>query len=480
VRSIKFFFKTGILSTLVLVLIVGCSSTKTTTESPDARATKAPAAATLAPAPEVTKAAVTDEKVKLTYVDWANEEEAKSYRKILDKFTELHPNITVDYQNIPYNDYSAKLSAMAASKTLPDLGNVLEAQALKYAEADMLLDLTPYYQDGTVTPKIESNKFHTPDGKIVGYSVANEIILNHYNKDMFDAAKVDYPPAETDKAWTWDEFVAAAKKMTNDKNGKHPGDAGFDPKNIVQYGVQMNTSAMFLWLPFAVSNGGGLVTPDGKSLLLDKPETIEAIQRIADLSLVEHVAPSPAQASGLPGDLGQKLLSKKVAMITSGQWELVNINPIVGKFKNGVGVLPKFKTPVTGNTGTAVALFKTTKHPNEAIELYKYVMDPNNSQPNFDNGVWMPTEQSWYTDDALIKKWASSLVHPPEYRTAAIDYALKATVPTPWFYLPTYARIDEIVNPAMDAVWSGSKTAKEVIDSIMPKIKPIFESGKAS
>ncbi|MBO9609096.1 MAG: sugar ABC transporter substrate-binding protein [Paenibacillaceae bacterium] len=422
-----------------------------------------------------------DEIVTLVYTDWANNEEAKSYRKTLDAFEEKHPNIKVDYQNIPYNDYGAKLSALAASNTLPDIGNLLEAQALKWAESNKLLDLTPFYKDGSVSPKMESNKFVTPDGKLVGYSVANEIILIHYNKDMFDAAKIPYPPAETEKAWTWSQFRDVANKLAVDKNGKHPGEAGFDDKNIVQYGVKVNTSADFFWTPFAISNGGGEVSQDGKQLLLDKPETIEAVQKVADLALVEHVSPTPAQSSGLPGDVGQLLLSKKVAMVTSGQWELVNINPQISQgLKNGVGVLPIFKKPATTNTGTPVVIFNTTKHVKETVELYKYIMDPNNSQANFDSGVWMPTELSWYKDDALIKKWTASPVHPPEYRTAVVDYALKATYPTPWFFLPTYARIGDVLNPAMDAVWSGSKSAKDAIAEVMPKIKPIFDSGKAN
>ncbi|WP_248924135.1 ABC transporter substrate-binding protein [Paenibacillus hamazuiensis] len=454
------------------VSAIGCSSNEPAsgTATPGAKPADSPKAGTSG----------SGEKITLVYTDWANNEEAKSYRKVLDKFEETHPNIKIDYQNIPYNDYGAKLSAMAASNTLPDIGNLLEGQALKWAESGKLMDLSPYYKDGTVSPKLESNKFVTPDGKTVGYSIANEVILIHYNKDMFDEAKVPYPPAETDKAWTWDQFVDTAKKLTKDKNGKHPGEAGFDPKNIVQYGAQVNTSAMFFWIPFAVSNGGGLVSADGKQLLLGNPETVEAVQKIADLALVEHVSPTPAQSSGLPGDMGQKLLSKKVAMVISGQWELVNINPIVGKFKNGVGVLPKFKTPVTGNTGTPVAIFSTMKHPKEAVELYKYIMDPSNSQSNFDSGVWMPTEVSWYKDDALVKKWTASPVHPPEYKTAVVDYAMKATSPTPWFYLPTYNRIDEVVNPAMDAVWSGSKSAKDAIAALLPKVKPIFDSGKAN
>jgi multiple sugar transport system substrate-binding protein len=458
--------KMGTISAFALALAAGCTSAGT------------PAAGTTTT--DAKQAG--SEQVTIKYIDWGEKEEHAANAIGIANFEKAHPNIKVDYQSIPYDQYNTKLSAMAASKTLPDLGNLLEAQALKWAESGVLLDLTPYYKDGSVKPKLESNKFTTPDGKVVGYSVANEVVLLHYNKDLFDEAKVPYPPAETEKAWTWDQMVDAAKKLTKDKNGKHPGESGFDPKNIVQYGIQMSTGADFFWTPFAISNGGGEVSQDGKQLLLDKPETIEAIQKVADLALVEYVSPNPAQAKSLPGDVGTKLFTKKVAMVESGQWELSNIGPQVSKgLRNGIGVLPIFKKPATTNTGTPLVIFNTSKHVKETVELYKFLMDPNNNLALIDNGTWMPAETQWYTDPELIKRWTQNPVHPPEYKTAVIDYALKATYPTPWFFLPTYGRISDVLNPGLDPVWLGTKTAKEaILNDIMPKVKPIFESGKAN
>jgi multiple sugar transport system substrate-binding protein len=169
-------------------------------------------------------------------------------------------------------------------------------------------------------------------------------------------------------------------------------------------------------------------------------------------------------------------------MVESGQWELSNIGPQVSKgLRNGIGVLPIFKKPATTNTGTPLVIFNSSKHVKETVELYKFLMDPNNNLALIDNGTWMPAETQWYTDPELIKRWTQNPVHPPEYKTAVIDYALKATYPTPWFFLPTYGRISDVLNPGLDPVWLGTKTAKEaILNDIMPKVKPIFESGKAN
>ena len=68
------------------------------------------------------------------------------------------------------------------------------------------------------------------------------------------------------QAWTWDQFVEAAKQLTIDANGQHPGDADFDAENIQQWGVSWPTWS----LPretLIYSNGGDAWTEDFTSKL---------------------------------------------------------------------------------------------------------------------------------------------------------------------------------------------------------------------
>lgn len=134
---------------------------------------------------------------------------------------------------------------------------------------------------------------------------------------MFDAANEPYP--SPDKPYTWDEFVAVARCLTLDKNGKHPGEDGFDKDNIVQYGAFVNnwTWQMEVW---ALSNGGAWFSKDGKEVLINSPEAIEFIQKVADLALVEHVSP----LNVIPEDngVGIGIGSGTVAMTTDGTWRL--------------------------------------------------------------------------------------------------------------------------------------------------------------
>ncbi|MGO9410019.1 MAG: extracellular solute-binding protein [Spirochaetia bacterium] len=258
-------------------------------------------------------------KTEITYMAWYNttESEAADIQKTLDKFNASQDAIHVTMIAVSRADYETKLNTMAAAKQLPDTCIMAEPMTIRYAAAGLLADMGDVYKPDEAP--LKSLAF-TYNGKTVGYSCADEVLLLYYNKKMFDDAKVAYPPASADKAWTWKQFVDAAKKLTKDQNGKTPNDAGFDKNNIVTYGADFNRLS-WMWPVLAVSNGGGVMTPDGKKLLIGTPESIEALQAIADLYVKDHVAPSVGDRGNMPS-LDVSLLTGKVAMATSGQWEI--------------------------------------------------------------------------------------------------------------------------------------------------------------
>lgn len=421
-----------------------------------------------------------EEKVEVSYMAWYNNEtEPAETQKVIDKFNaENKDNITAKLVSVAYNDYITKLNTMASSNSLPDVAMMSESQCIKWAVNGKLADVSDMYSSDEAP--LKSLAF-TYKGKPVAYSCANEVLVLYYNKDIFDKAGVAYPPASADKAWTWDEYVAAAKKLTKDKNGKTPNDAGFDKKNITTYGTQFNTAA-WMWPVMAISNGGGICSEDGSQLLLGKDETIEAAQKIADLSLKDFVAPTPTTSATFP-TLDVTLLSGKVAMAMGGQWEIgVSLkNSLKDGLKYGVGVLPKFKTPVTLNTGGPNVIFNTGKNQDAAKKFLKWYTQEDNNLSLIQNGVWMPVSQKWYKDETLMKKWADNDIHPPfeQYKTAVVDYAMNNAKQVPWYYLPGYAEIEEVLTPGMDPVWAGTKTAKQAItEYIMPKVQKIYDKNK--
>ena len=224
--------------------------------------------------------------VTITYSYWGTPDEAASVQAVADKFNAEHPDIKVEVMAIPNEEYVTKLNTMAAAGELPDCGIMSESGVLDFAEKGLLADISGMYE-GKESMPLDSITFEK-DGAPVADSGANEILLLYYNKDMFDAAGLEYPSASEPMAW--DEFVALAKKLTIDANGKTAEEEGFDANNIVQYGCVVDnwTWQLEVW---ALSNGGRWISEDGKEVVIKSPETIESIQKVADLTLVEHVMP---------------------------------------------------------------------------------------------------------------------------------------------------------------------------------------------
>lgn len=418
-------------------------------------------------------------KTEITYMAWYNttQSEAADIQKTLDRFNASQNSIHVTLIAVSRADYETKLNTMAAAKQLPDACMMAEPMTLRYAAADLLANVSDMYKPDEAP--LKSLAF-TYKGKVVGYSCANEVLLLYYNKKLFDEAKLPYPPARADQAWTWKQFVDVAKKLTKDKKGRTPHDPGFDPKNIVTYGADFNRLS-WMWPILAVSAGGGIMSADGQNLLLGKPETIDTLQKIADLHLKDKVAPSVSDKNNMPS-LDVTLLTGKVAMATSGQWEIgVSLkNSLKDGLRYGVGVLPKIKKAVTYNTGGPFVVFKSSKNLAAAKKFVRWMSDEKNSWDLIAGGIWMPVSKKWYANDAAIRKWADNDIHPPynEYKTAVVDYAMNNAVQVPWYFFPSYDKLDDLINSGIDAVWNGKKTAREYINSILPKVRKLFNKYK--
>ena len=424
-------------------------------------------------------AGATAQKTEITYMAWYNttQSEAADIQATLDKFNASQDKIHVTLITVSRADYEAKLNTMAAGKQLPDTCMMAEPMTIRYAQAGLLADESDMYKPDEAP--LKSLAF-TYNGKTVGYSCADEVLLLYYNKKMFDDAKIAYPPASADKAWTWKQFVDAAKKLTKDQNGKTPNDEGFDANNIVTYGADFNRLS-WMWPVLAVSNGGGVMSPDGQQLLIGKPESIEALQAIADLYLKDHVAPSVGDRGNMPS-LDVTLLTGKVAMATGGQWEIgVSLkNSLKDGLVYGVGVLPKMKKAVTYNTGGPFIAFGTSKNLDAAKTFVKWMSDESNGWDLITGGIWMPVSAKWYANETVMRKWADNPVHPPfaQYKTAVIDYAMKNAVQVPWYYFPSYDRLDTLINSGINDVWNGTTTAKDYIDGILPQVQALFDQNK--
>jgi multiple sugar transport system substrate-binding protein len=180
--------------------------------------------------------------------------------------------------------------------------------------------------------------------------------------------------------------------------------------------------------------------------------------------------------------LDVSLLTGKVAMATSGQWEIgVSLrNSLKDGLDYGVAVLPRMKKAVTYNTGGPFVAFASSRNLEAAKSFVRWISDESNGWDLITGGIWMPVSAKWYASEAAIRKWADNPVHPPfaEYKSAVVDYALNNAVQVPWYYFPSYDKLDDLINSGIEGVWNGKVTAKAYITRILPQVQKLFEANK--
>jgi multiple sugar transport system substrate-binding protein len=427
-----------------------------------------------------TSKASSAQKVKIVYAQWGASTEGDALHVAIKKFEATYPNIEVSVMTIPWETYMTKINTMTAAGQAPDCALMKEDSVLQWASQGMLADISSMYGPKDSKP-LDSLAFKYK-GKTVAYSAANEILLMYYNKDMFDKAGIAYPPATIAKAWTWDQFVAVAKKLTFDKNGKHPDEAGFDPQNIKQYGclVENLTWQLETW---CLSNGGGYYSKDGSKVIINNPASVEAIQKVADLYLKDHVA--PLSIGTTDDSIQRSIINKTCAMGTGGAWNVGTcLNDAKAKgLHYGVAVLPYMKTKVTLNTGGPNVVLKGSKHAKEAMEFIKFYSKEENSWSLISSGIWMPVLQKWYTDPTLLHKWIDNPNFPKfnDYKATVVDTATNKNVvhQASWYNVQNTVDFNTLLGSSvLGDVWTGKTTAKDAINNNIDKLNAVFSTKK--
>ena len=141
-----------------------------------------------------------------------------------------------------------------------------------------------------------------------------------YNKTLFDEAGLEYPNAD----WTWDDFRAAAKALTDPSKKQF----GFS------YPMDASEDSVWHYDPLLWQNGGSILTEDNTQAAFNSPEGVEALQVLTGMAVEDESVFLDLQNSPYTGLFN----SGKIGMLVTGPWDL-------GSFPDvdyGVEILPGF------------------------------------------------------------------------------------------------------------------------------------------
>ncbi|MDN4526671.1 ABC transporter substrate-binding protein [Fictibacillus fluitans] len=378
--------------------------------------------------------------VTLRILVWNNNPEGtKLEGKIFRAFEKENPGIKVKQVFAPYDKFNDKFLTMSAGGDQPDLVWIQPSAFGQFVSKGVLMDLSDKKIDkGAYMPNVM--KLGQVDGKQYALIRDASTFQLGYNKDLFDAAKVPYPKDN----WTWDDFLDAAKKLTKVKNGK-----------TVQFGMENFYTSELL-----VENGGGIVSKDGKKVIIDSPESIEAVQFGSDLINKYHVQPTSAQSQGL----SNMFLAGQAAMKMMGPWDWADTAKNA-KFKWDVVPLPAGKAGnVSASAYLPIGIGKGTEHPDEAFKLLTFLS----------SGKGQDMQAKTLSAVPVVKRNADQIEEMSNAPSNAKSLANtlkegKTIMNAP--YIPEYAEIVNKVQPVIDNINLKGKDADKELKKIADQVR---------
>ncbi|MEA3336146.1 MAG: sugar ABC transporter substrate-binding protein [Chloroflexota bacterium] len=296
----KLFRVFGLCSLLVIVLLVTVQCTAVPAGQPAAEAPvveEAPSVATEAPVAEEETGEPTALKIA-----WMGAE-YDTYQQWKADFEAAYPNVTIEYQFIPYAEGPTVFNTMIEGGNTPDLAYLFMGLISEYAEREALEPLDNFMSDEERAEWVAAG-LGAGEYKGKTYAVpllgANRTLF--VRSDLMKAAGYDEPPT------TWDEVMDLAKKMNNP-----PEVYGFcigagRQKHIMQEQIGM------MW-----GYGASFFDEDGK-LAINSPEAIEYVTDLTNMQLVDGAMP-PGILTLNANECYAEMAAGKVAMMFSGPWQ---------------------------------------------------------------------------------------------------------------------------------------------------------------
>jgi len=264
-----------------------------------------------------------DKQTTVTYGFWdANQRPA--IESLVAAFEKENPTIKIQIMVIPWGEYWTKLQASVAGGQAYDTFWMNGPYFPIYASQGVLKEMGPDFKKAGIDMSKYSKALtamYTLNGKIYGLPKDYDTIGLFYNKDLFDKAGVAYPSEN----WTFDDLKAAAKKLTDAKNGV--------------WGFVAPTADQSGWWNFAFANGGKLLSDDQSRIMVDQGGSREALAYLYSF-VKEGLSPDASTVASIDA-WSQLFPNSKVAMIPAGSWMAKTYSQV--PFRCDVAPLPKGK-----------------------------------------------------------------------------------------------------------------------------------------
>ncbi|NWG15666.1 MAG: ABC transporter substrate-binding protein [Chloroflexi bacterium] len=237
-------------------------------------------------------------------------------QELVDRYSAENPNVNVNLTIQAWSPLFDAFIAAASAGESPDIMAMHPQETAMFINlgligpVDDIVANSSVFVEENYVPKAWELQFY--NGQMYAFPFDLGVHGLFYNVALFEEAGIAAPPSNAE------ELLEAARLLTKDANGNHPGDEGFDPANIVQYAINMHTNhhAFYQWYALYNQLGGQLLSEDGTQCAMDIDKATRAWQWLQDLVYVNYAAPQGQT------DYARDFIAGRTAMLVDGPWQI--------------------------------------------------------------------------------------------------------------------------------------------------------------
>ncbi|MET8155155.1 extracellular solute-binding protein [Sphaerisporangium sp. NPDC005289] len=383
-----------------------------------------------------------------------NDVQDKYMSELNAKFKE-QTGADVDLQWIPWPDAQKKWTAALAGGVGPDVTEFGNDQVAAWVAEDALADISDVVKSSPDFQQIPQNLwgYETIDGKVYAAPWGGGTRAVLYRKDWFKDLGIETPK-------TWDDLVAAAKKIVAKKG-----------KDVDGFAFNGGSDANMSLSPFVWSAGGDFAAFEGGKWVgkLTEPGFKEGFQFYTDLVAKDGVS-GKGRLNLNSVEISQRFAAGKVGMYVTGGWDIATIKE-QSKGKVGDDQMAFFSLPNKDGSGPApafqggndIAIWKDAKSPELAAEYLKLAAGKEYGTRYAKEGGLLPL----YPD--ALAEYASDPVQAPFAETFKVAKGFPAD--------PDWAQANDtkaVLQNAARAVIEGKKNIDTALGDANTELETIL------
>ena len=344
---------------------------------------------------------------KITLVFWYTEaeEEELFLQDVVSEYMASHPDVEVRLQRQDFFTARDVYRNAFQAGNPPDIFRSSEGDLAEWIYKGMAADLTEYFKDDIddLIPEVKYTAMY--DGKLYAMPQTVDMLVLFYNKKMFTAAGLPFPPdPRTNKTWSWEEFIHDAIVLTNYTSSGY----SFNIYKELQYSYDV-----FLW-DFGGDFWESKVQSDGYVIYKCDPQhiTINSTAAVKALKFMLSFKDKYGFMALSHTDVATQFKEGQIAMVMEGPWSIKTILQGAA-FKGNVsnlgiapfpenGTVNRRKTPIGGHAYVIPpkSVIGEEKF-NAAVDLVRYLTSTEmNVRRAVELGL-LPVRYSAWEDDAV-------------------------------------------------------------------------------